>query len=216
MYCIGLNPKKEQIAVTGDGDNCTIIWDTATLTQLQVFKGGLIIYKIDHTDSVVFAKFNRDGRNLATGSLDNCILLYGSNSKNQFSLRERFSQISEEILFLEWHPLGEVVVAGGKDSLIWVINGISGQAMHTLSGHSQQVSSGGFCNNSKFIYCCSTDNTIRLWNIPKSQSKVIRPPPNSVKGGLNCCHHHLKIPIIIAGSTEGSLLFVHSKTLKVN
>jgi WD40 repeat protein len=42
---------------------------------------------------------------------------------------------TEDLNFLEWHPKGNVMITGGADYMIWLLNGENGQMINTMQGH---------------------------------------------------------------------------------
>ena len=78
-----------------------------------------------HTETVEFIKFNHDSKLLATGGMNNKIRIW--NTENDFELKHIMEDgPSEDMNFLEWHPKGNVLITGGKDFLIWLLNGQNG------------------------------------------------------------------------------------------
>ncbi len=46
--------------------------------------------------------------------------------------------------WIEWHPQGNVILAGSKDSSCWMWNGDNGAFMRSFYGHTDGVTCGGF------------------------------------------------------------------------
>lgn len=76
-------------------------------------------------------------------------------------------EIGTDINSLEWHPKGNLVVAGGKDNLIWVLSGLTGDFKMFISGHADEVTFATFTklDGGKHVISSSADMTIRVWRL---------------------------------------------------
>ena len=54
---------------------------------------------------------------------------------------------SEDLLFLEWHPKGNAVLTGGRDYMLWLMNGATGDFLASFSGHEGDVLMAKFTKN---------------------------------------------------------------------
>jgi WD40 repeat protein len=72
---------------------------------------------------------------------------------------------TDDINFVEWHPKGNAILCGGKDYMLWLINGSTGDFLASLSGHQDEVLMAKFTpNGGKHIVSSSADKTIRVWS----------------------------------------------------
>ncbi len=55
-------------------------------------------------------------------------------------------------------------MSGSSDKTIKVWNYQSGECLHTLKGHTNEILSIASIPDTKFIVSGSTDKTVRLWN----------------------------------------------------
>lgn len=84
---------------------------------------------------------------------------------------------SDDILFVEWHPKGNAILCGGKDYMLWIMNGATGDFLASLAGHEDEVLNGKFTrkDGGKLIVSSSADCTIRVWSPIKQEClRVIR------------------------------------------
>jgi WD40 repeat protein len=173
---------------------------------------------------VITAKFNCDGSQLATCSLDNTMNIYTttppstsstSNPSPSFTFLHKLEGPSEEILFLHWHHThAMILLCGGYDKLIWMLNTSTGTILNAFSCHSDIISDGGFTPSGKAIYSSSHDNTLHITHPSTGKFKTI----NSIKplrGVINTCLCDISRFLIIAATTQGSLFFANYQTLKV-
>ena len=66
--------------------------------------------------------------------------------------------------FVSWHPKGNVFLTGGKDNLIWMLNGMNGQYINCFSGHKEEVIQATFDPKGKVVISASSDLSIKVWN----------------------------------------------------
>ena len=84
-----------------------------------------------------------------------------------FTLKKAIDSIPQEDLnFVQWHVKAPVLLTGGKDYMIWVLNGQNGKVMANLIGHEEEVLNAEFTkhDSGKQIVSCSADKTIRVWS----------------------------------------------------
>lgn len=105
IYAIAVSPDGE-LAITGGGDDVAILWRIASGTQLAVLRG--------HTDSVVAVAWSHTGTMAATASLDSTVRVWDRSG----TLIHVIEGPSAEIEWLSWHPKGDVLLAGRRDSVM--------------------------------------------------------------------------------------------------
>ena len=60
--------------------------------------------------------------------------------QNGFTLKKTLENIPQEDLnFIEWHHQAPVLMTGGKDYMIWLVNALNGKIMANLIGHEEEV-----------------------------------------------------------------------------
>lgn len=67
--------------------------------------------------------------------------------------------------FVEWHKAGPVLICGGVDTIIYLVNAASGQLLGSFFGHEMDIVSALFtrAEKGKKIVSISKDKTLRLW-----------------------------------------------------
>jgi WD40 repeat protein len=70
-----------------------------------------------------------------------------------------------DINFIRWHPKANLIMVGGTDNMIWLLNGANGKFIDCLSGHKNEVLEAKFsvCDGGKFIISSSADKSIKVW-----------------------------------------------------
>ena len=90
-----------------------------------------------------------------TGGMNNVLRVWQldtEDGKIEFKLKCKLDKGPDEkddILFAEWHPKGNAVLCGGKDYMLWIMNGASGDFLASLSGHEDEVLQGKFTPSGK-------------------------------------------------------------------
>jgi platelet-activating factor acetylhydrolase IB subunit alpha len=66
------------------------------------------------------------------------------------------------------------ILTGGRDKLIKLFLSQTGELLHTFTGHDNWVRSLSLHPSGKYLYSCSDDKTIRVWdlNFGKEKKKV--------------------------------------------
>ena len=150
--------------LSGGGDDRIIMWDInnpgENLVEIKDFK-----------DSIEYIELNHDGKYMLAGGMGNPVSIYQvkqpeSDSPIKFSelftLKRQIADSSDDLTFLKWHSKGNMIVAGSRDTLVWMWNAMNGD-FTTFAGHSAAVTCGGFSNNGKVIISGSDDFTVKVW-----------------------------------------------------
>lgn len=109
IYSITLS-NDDNILIIGDGSDNTYFYN---ITSKQLIKK-LSINK----ESVSFLSFSHDNNYLISASLDGIIHIF-SSSKN-YILLNKINTHSEEIIWIEWNPIGPMFALGNKDGSIFI------------------------------------------------------------------------------------------------
>lgn len=123
----------------------------------------------DFAESVVDVAFSFDGKFLAAASYDATIKVYsispGVLEQSEFTTNGTVATLAQtlegptlDIEWLKWHPKGYAIIAGSKDSTVWMWWATNGNVMNVFSGHGSPVSCGSFAHGGKLIVtgrsCC--------------------------------------------------------------
>lgn len=135
IYAVAWSPVSPNIVATGGGDDRAFLWRASvgefTEDSLQTYE------LAGHSDSVSSIGFNGDGTLLATGGMDGKVMIWEVSSGKRISTLEG---PGEAIEWLQWHPKGNVVLAGSSDFTTWMWNAANGQCMQAscLAGTSRE------------------------------------------------------------------------------
>lgn len=117
----------------------------------------------------------------------------------------------DEVTFLEWHPKGYVLIAGGADGTLWMWKALKGEVMQVFAGHIGPVSCGHFSSDGKTILSGSEDNTFFLWN-PKNGTPIFHLQTDKFHRGPVTCidvHKNPDHPLVMTGSEDGTARIIH-------
>ncbi|EGR31921.1 hypothetical protein IMG5_099490 [Ichthyophthirius multifiliis] len=153
---LNFHPQNPNIFISGGGDDIARTWDINNPDKplIEIPK---------QNETIDFAKFNFDGSLFVTGALDGSVKVWTSNGE----FKKLLEGPTDEIRFLNWHPKGNVVIAGSADNSVWMWNAISGQYMSTFTGHQQPLTCGQFSPDGNLILTASEDASVRIWK-PKT------------------------------------------------
>ena len=95
-----------------------------------------------HSDSVCAVAFSADGSLVASGGLDGNLYIFSV----EFGGLVCTLQGPSEITWIDWHPRGNIILAGGEDGTcsMWAVTANGGDCMQVFSGHSDSVTCGKF------------------------------------------------------------------------
>jgi WD40 repeat protein len=192
--CGSSNPT---LAVCGGGDDQAFLWNIETGEQHAHLSG--------HTDSVTCARFNRDGKLVATAGLDASVKIW--NTENG-QLVNTLEGPGEGLEWIAWHQRGNVLLAGSEDGIVWMWLATTGECMNTFIGHAGPATCGNFTPDGKLILTASEDATLRVWNPKTAQPKHIIQGFGFHDEGIICMAMHNEKPIVLTGS--------HDKTAKLS
>ena len=113
---------------------------------------------------------------MVTGGMNNLLRVW--DVANGFSLKQTIDQVPQEDLnFVEWHQNAPLLLTGGKDLMVWLVNAVNGKVMANFIGHEDEVVMAKFtqADGGKQIVGCSVDGSIRVWSPLQGEClKVIR------------------------------------------
>lgn len=112
------------------------------------------------------ATFNLNGNVIASGSTDQTVKLWETNTGKCLGVLEEHS---ERVRTVTFSPEGEILASSGDDRIIKLWSVETGQCIKTLRGHTGRVSSVVFSPQPDTLASCSEDQTLKLWNYNTGQ-----------------------------------------------
>eukprot|EP00350_Pseudokeronopsis_sp_OXSARD2_P009809 CAMPEP_0170543388 /NCGR_PEP_ID=MMETSP0211-20121228/2511_1 /TAXON_ID=311385 /ORGANISM="Pseudokeronopsis sp., Strain OXSARD2" /LENGTH=260 /DNA_ID=CAMNT_0010846731 /DNA_START=386 /DNA_END=1168 /DNA_ORIENTATION=- len=179
----------------------------------------ILVQSISHTETVEFTKYSFDGKFLVTGGMNNQVKVW--SSEKNYEQKCVFDGPTDDINFIDWHPKGNVVICGGKDYMIWMFNGQSGEYLSSFAGHEDEVLSAKFTplDGGKQIVSSSADKTIRLWSPMKNNCLQTLRNPAAIANeskfhitDISTIALHHERPMVMSGDLGGKVFVSHYQT----
>ncbi|KAH7907704.1 ribosome biogenesis protein Sqt1 [Hygrophoropsis aurantiaca] len=169
VFCIAAHPSAP-LAASGGEDDLGYIWD--------ITDGEVLVKLTGHTDSVGAVAFSADGEMVATGGMDGRVRVWKRVGPEDY---RRWTFVTElqgpdEVMWLRWHPKGNVLLAGSNDTTVWLWQLPSGTTMQVFAGHTGPVQCGQFTPDGKRILTACAEGTLILWD-PRSPTPVFKRAP---------------------------------------
>ncbi|KAJ3855034.1 ribosome biogenesis protein Sqt1 [Lentinula lateritia] len=166
VFAVAVHPT-QPLAVSGGEDDLGYIWD--------ITDGEVIVKLTGHSDSVVCVGWSYDGEIVSTGGMDGKIRLWRRVGKEHYRSWEFLTELQgpDEVMFLKWHPKGNVLLAGSNDTTLWLWQLPTGNIMQVFAGHTGPVQCGTFTPDGKRIVSACGDGTLILWD-PRSPAPVFK------------------------------------------
>jgi WD40 repeat protein len=216
VYCVSQVPVAPfNTFISGDGDDKCYVWSIVPSdgSYKCVKKGELP----GHTETLEYIKFNHDGKLVLTGGMNNVLRVWSYDDQMNFTIKcklENGPAETDDILFVDWHPKGNALICGGKDYMIWLMNGATGDFLASFSGHEDEVLKAQFSpNGGKLIVSSSADKTIRVWSpIKQNCVSVIRSKnekQNFHQSAINVFALHHTEPMVVSGDLDGKVCYAN-------
>ncbi|GAA6043090.1 hypothetical protein JCM8097_008419 [Rhodosporidiobolus ruineniae] len=211
VFALAVHPFTSLLAVSGAEDSQAFIFRTDTGAQVAHLSG--------HADSVIAAGFSFDGALCATGGMDGKVRVWKVRRRGADEAWEECGwelavalEGPDEVNWIDWHPKGNVLLAGGADGTVWVWNLPRGDTMHVLAGHTSSVTAGRFTPDGKKILTASEDSTLILWD-PRTGTAEWKLTSTDARfaldGGINTLAINPASTVAILGGAEGGLRAVN-------
>jgi WD40 repeat protein len=165
---VAFSPDGRTLASASD-DNTIRLWDARTHEQL----GNALIgppnaasnpEKPLRPHGFESVAFSRDGRALASGSVDDTVRLWSVRTHRQLGASLRGH--TDGVTSVAFSPSGRMLASAGEDKTVrlWSLR-THKQLGAPLTGHTRTVTSVAFGPNGRTLASSSADKTMRLWNL---------------------------------------------------
>ncbi|EPS71726.1 hypothetical protein M569_03033, partial [Genlisea aurea] len=145
------------LALTGSSDGSVHVVNIAT--------GKVVSSLTSHSDSVECAAFEPSSRGdnwrVATGALDKKLVIWDQQSTSPRCICEH----EEGVACLVWLGRGRYVATGCLDGMVRIWDGLSGNCLRELHGHSDAIQGLGVSGNGDFLVSVSIDGTARAFEV---------------------------------------------------
>ncbi|KZT00781.1 WD40 repeat-like protein [Laetiporus sulphureus 93-53] len=192
------------LAASGGEDDLGYIWDYTTGEEIVKLTG--------HADSVTSTGFSADGEMIATGGMDGRVRVWRRVGKENWRTWEFLTEVQgpDEVMWLRWHPKGNVLLAGSNDSTVWLWQLPSGNTMQVFAGHTAPVQCGDFTPDGKRIITADAEGTLIFWD-PRNPTPVFKLSPSDARfdmDGITSLAVNPASTLAVVGGTTGSVRVV--------
>ncbi|ORX80566.1 WD40 repeat-like protein [Basidiobolus meristosporus CBS 931.73] len=199
VYCVAFHPTEHHVVMTGGGDDKAYVWRIDTGEQVYEFAG--------HSDSVTSAKFSADGKYAATGGMDGRVKIWNIGDGSLLNTLEG----PDEVVWIDWHPVGPVIIAGASDGTVWMWHGVTGACMNVFAGHNGPVTCGQFTHDGKKIVTASEDCSLIVWD-PKTATAIVKVTGDDARfhqDPISCLAINKDDTLIITGSADSTARLIN-------
>ncbi|KAH7884730.1 ribosome biogenesis protein Sqt1 [Phlebopus sp. FC_14] len=203
VFAVSCHPT-EPLAASGGADDLGYIWD--------ITDGEVIVKLTGHTDSVSCTAFSTDGELIATGGMDGKVRVWRRVGRENYRIWEFLTELQgpDEVMWLRWHPKGNVLLVGSNDSTVWLWQLPSGNTMQVLAGHTGPVQCGEFTPDGKRIVTACADGVLMYWD-PRSSTPIFKLTPEDARfnmDGITSLAVNASSALVVVGGTTGSVRVV--------
>merc|ERR1719259_1257284 len=198
VFSVALDPTGS-VAVSGGEDDKAYVW--------KVADGSVLFECAGHQDSVVCVAFNHDGSMVATGDMAGMIKVWKVASG-----KEVWSFECADLVWLFWHPVASVIIAGTVDGSSWMWKIPSGDCK-TYAGPSCTSSVGKLHPDGKRLCVGYEDGSLRIWDL--KAATVTHTLGDVHTDNITCMDVHREGNVLLTGSVDGRASLVNPNTGKV-
>ncbi|KAK9765551.1 60S ribosomal subunit assembly or modification protein [Basidiobolus ranarum] len=199
VYSVAFHPTEHHVVMTGGGDDKAYVWRIDTGDEVYSFTG--------HTDSITSTGFSADGKYAATGGMDGRVKIWNIGDGSLLNTFEG----PDEVVWMDWHPAGPVILAGASDGTVWMWQVITGVCMNVFVGHTGPVTCGRFTHDGKKIVTASEDCSLIVWD-PKTASALVKITSEDARfhqESINCLAINKDDTLIVTGSADNTARLIN-------
>ncbi|MEM8504791.1 MAG: WD40 repeat domain-containing protein [Cyanobacteria bacterium P01_D01_bin.1] len=121
-----------------------------------------------HTGPVRAVSFHPENRFFATSGSDRSVKTWDLAGQS----RVRVIPQESEALSMQFSPDGRWLATGSLKGVVQIWNWRTGEAVHTLTGHTSLITSLTFTPDSRALISGSGDSTLKMWDVKTGENKA--------------------------------------------
>ncbi|MCY4402069.1 MAG: sigma-70 family RNA polymerase sigma factor [Candidatus Poribacteria bacterium] len=142
-----------------------VVRDSGEIQLLNTNSGKKLSALRGNNDKVLVLAFSPDGTQLASGSVDNAVRLWGTISKEKPTIfREILEKPKGWTNVIAFSPDGKMLASGSTDKNVRLWDILTGKLIGKLTGHSNGIAALSFSPDGTTLASASTDGNILFWN----------------------------------------------------
>lgn len=160
---VAWHPKGE-VLLAGSTDYTTWMWSASSGTYMQMFGG--------HGGPVTCGAFLPDGKSLVTGSADGTLKWWDPRTAQCTHTFEGDFEFHEQMVTaLDCHPDSNLVLTGGADGRVCLVNLANRKVAAKLQGHADGVEAVGLCGTLPLAASGGLDGKAFVWDLHTLQPR---------------------------------------------
>ncbi len=144
-----------RMLTAGAGDNTVTIWDLGRRSEPRK--------REEHTDAVTAVVYSPDQQWLATGSLDQTIII--RDPESGLPVKTLQSMQEDGVTALAFSPDSRWLASGGADNTVKIWEAASWSLKQTFKAHDASITSVSFSSDGKWLAAASWDRTVHVWEV---------------------------------------------------
>jgi WD40 repeat protein len=198
-----LNPNWiKSLAFSPDGKK--LVAGSDYLQVWDVRAGNLLLNLAHHSNWIRSLAFSPDGQTLASGSDDKLIEVWDLTTENRKYMIVGGRAHKGAIHSLAFSPDGKILASGSYDDTVKLWDVDTGEILHTLTGHSNTVTSVTFSPNGRTLASAGLvyNQSIKLWDVAKGEEITTFTGHSS---SVNSIAFSPDGKVLASGSDDGSI-----------
>ncbi|MFN7140642.1 MAG: c-type cytochrome domain-containing protein [Limisphaerales bacterium] len=139
-------------------------WDVTLNAFVRTYEG--------HRDILYSVAISPEGKILATGSYDQNIILWNTETGAQIT---KLTGHNGAVFGLAFRPDGKILASASADRTVKLWNVARGERVETFSQPTKEVQCLAWSPDGKFLYAGGRDNRIRVWQVSESAVETTNP-----------------------------------------
>ena len=219
LHSLSLCAKRSCLAAGSEDDLvflCNFRDSDGGITGSQALSG--------HTDTVTQVAFSPNGDYLASGAMDNSVIIWDLQAPGT-PILHKLQDLSGEIECLLWHPSSLVIAAGASDAQAAMWNVSKGTLAQYFVGHHDSVTCLSWSIDVKKLITGSADSSVMVFNPKTAEAETVvnrdigagvstMSIVNDTTAVVGCVDGSLHVIALVAGRVVSSMSDTHQQAIE--